>query len=177
MQPKTTSEPMGQLNIFQRPIMEYSVGELVLHYKRKPVKENYNLQHTDGVGQFVRKVCIGLDKMEVKEYLYAIMLNQAGNVLGYIKMSEGTRNNTNLDFGHLVAAMICHNAIGCVLAHNHPSGNCTPSESDIELTKMLQKRLKVLGMVLHDHVVVTVHDCTSILGLRNRRGGRRATGG
>ena len=42
-----------------------------------------------------------------------------------------------------------------ILAHNHPSGNCDPSQDDIEITKRLTKSGKILGMEIADHVIVT----------------------
>lgn len=56
---------------------------------------------------------------------------------------------------------------GCyelILAHNHPSGECRPSDTDKELTTMLRKWLDRLEVTLVDHVVVTGDDHSSILG-------------
>lgn len=38
--------------------------------------------------------------------------------------------------------------------HNHPSGDPTPSEADITMTKEIQKGCKYLGLTLHDHIIV-----------------------
>jgi len=46
-------------------------------------------------------------------------------------------------------------ASSVILAHNHPSGNCDPSQDDIEITKRLTKSGKILGMEIADHVIVT----------------------
>jgi DNA repair protein RadC len=50
-------------------------------------------------------------------------------------------------------ALLC-NAVAIILAHNHPSGTLTPSDSDIRLTKQIQETAKTLDIVLHDHVIV-----------------------
>lgn len=47
-----------------------------------------------------------------------------------------------------------YNAHSIIFAHNHPSGNSKPSQSDIELTKMLRDALKVMEIKVLDHLVI-----------------------
>jgi DNA repair protein RadC len=46
-------------------------------------------------------------------------------------------------------------ASGLILAHNHPSGNLTPSQADIELTKKIKAGGKLLEIQVLDHVILT----------------------
>lgn len=46
------------------------------------------------------------------------------------------------------------NASALILVHNHPSGDPTPSEADIEMTRAVDEALRALGIVLHDHLIV-----------------------
>lgn len=46
------------------------------------------------------------------------------------------------------------NASALILVHNHPSGDPTPSEADIAMTKRVDVALNVLGITLHDHVII-----------------------
>lgn len=46
------------------------------------------------------------------------------------------------------------NASALILVHNHPSGDPTPSESDIEMTQKVQKACEALGLCLHDHLII-----------------------
>lgn len=46
------------------------------------------------------------------------------------------------------------NASALILVHNHPSGDPAPSETDISVTRQVQDGLAVLGMVLHDHLII-----------------------
>ena len=46
------------------------------------------------------------------------------------------------------------NATALILVHNHPSGDPEPSRADITMTKEIQKGCKVLGLALHDHIIV-----------------------
>ncbi|MEM7318653.1 MAG: DNA repair protein RadC [Pseudomonadota bacterium] len=46
------------------------------------------------------------------------------------------------------------NASALILVHNHPSGDPTPSQSDLDMTKSVQDACNALGLVLHDHIIV-----------------------
>ena len=46
------------------------------------------------------------------------------------------------------------NASALILVHNHPSGDPTPSEADLSMTKEIQKGCRYLGLTLHDHIIV-----------------------
>jgi DNA repair protein RadC len=45
-------------------------------------------------------------------------------------------------------------ATALILVHNHPSGDPTPSRADIDMTQEVREAVSVLGVVLHDHVIV-----------------------
>ncbi len=51
------------------------------------------------------------------------------------------------------------------MMHNHPSGDPTPSEADITMTKEIQKGCKYLGLTLHDHIIVGGGQELSLRGL------------
>lgn len=53
-------------------------------------------------------------------------------------------------------------AVGLLLAHNHPSGNPTPSRDDIQLTRAIKDAACTLGIVLHDHIIVAQAGHTSL---------------
>lgn len=51
------------------------------------------------------------------------------------------------------------------MIHNHPSGDPTPSETDIAMTKEIQKGCRFLGLTLHDHIIVGAGHEISLRGL------------
>lgn len=61
------------------------------------------------------------------------------------------------------AAAVRHRAMGIVVAHNHPSGEATPSLEDYELTRRLSDAGEILGIRLVDHLVVTGAGLWSLL--------------
>jgi DNA repair protein RadC len=66
----------------------------------------------------------------------------------------------------LRSALSC-NAVGLVLAHNHPSGDATPSAADVQATRRLADAAALLGIHVHDHLVIGGDRCSSfrLLGL------------
>ena len=46
------------------------------------------------------------------------------------------------------------NASAIILVHNHPSGDPTPSEADVDMTEQIELACEAIGVALHDHVVV-----------------------
>ncbi len=57
---------------------------------------------------------------------------------------------------------ILANAAAVILAHNHPSGNPEPSREDIRVTRSLVEAGKLMGLPIHDHLIITDHGYTSL---------------
>ena len=53
-----------------------------------------------------------------------------------------------------------------ILLHNHPSGELKPSRADIDVTRDIEKALAVMGIALHDHLIIadSICDCFKSLG-------------
>ena len=68
-----------------------------------------------------------------------MLLNRANKILGIFDVSNGSSTGTVADPKLIFAAAIKANACGIILAHNHPSGNLQPSQTDIDLTKSMNE--------------------------------------
>lgn len=55
---------------------------------------------------------------------------------------------------------------GLALVHNHPSGDVTPSQADIRMTREIAEIAKPLGITVHDHIIVGREGHASLKGLR-----------
>ena len=58
-----------------------------------------------------------------------------------------------------------HKAFSVVIAHNHPSGDSTPSKKDIELTETISDSLAAIGVKLRDHIIVCKNEYSSLFDL------------
>ena len=88
------------------------------------------------------------------EYSFALLLDRANHINGYIKVSEGGLASTIVDIRKIVKAALDANASGVILMHNHPSNSACPSKSDLEETDKLRKALNLFDIALIDHIIL-----------------------
>jgi DNA repair protein RadC len=88
------------------------------------------------------------------EEFWIILLNRANRVIKKAQISQGGVAGTVADPKIIFKAAIESLATGIILAHNHPSGNLTASQADIDLTKKLKAGAKLLEMQVLDHIIV-----------------------
>lgn len=91
---------------------------------------------------------------EQKEVFVVIFLNRANKINGYFIASTGGLTGTVADPRVILKRALEENAVGLILAHNHPSGNLKPSKADIELTEKIRKASLLLDIVVMDHVII-----------------------
>lgn len=96
--------------------------------------------------------CIGYS---AKEELLIIYLNKQGMYITHNIEQVGTIDAVMISPREIVADAIANNASAIIMAHNHPSGNVTPSHADVEMTKLVAKALTTIGIKLEDHLIIT----------------------
>lgn len=97
-----------------------------------------------------------------KEHLRGLYLNSHNRIIRDEVISIGTVNTNIIHPREVFRAAIECNAAAVVLAHNHPSGEASPSEQDTEVTKQLIAAGKILGITVLDHVIITKNEFTSV---------------
>jgi DNA repair protein RadC len=95
------------------------------------------------------------DDLTLFESFYLLLLNRGNNTIGYAKISQGGITGTVVDQRIVCKYAIDSLATGVILAHNHPSGNINPSESDKSMTRNLQQCLRVFDIQVLDHIILT----------------------
>lgn len=95
------------------------------------------------------------DQIDFVEQAKVLLLNQANRVLGICNLSSGCINSTVVDARMVFAAALKSNASKVILAHNHPSENLQPSETDRRLTTQLKQAGEFMSIPLLDHLIVT----------------------
>ena len=89
-----------------------------------------------------------------KEQFVVILLNSKNKVIGTEVVSEGSLSSSVVHPREVYAPAILHHAAAIMVAHNHPSGDPKPSFEDEEVTRMLSRSGKVLGIPMIDHVII-----------------------
>lgn len=88
------------------------------------------------------------------EQFIVIYLNNKNKVTGTEVVSKGGIASTHAEPRNVFMGAILQNAVSIIAAHNHPSGDPTPSEEDKRLTRRIREAGEILGIRLLDHIVV-----------------------
>ncbi|KAF0232026.1 MAG: DNA repair protein [Beijerinckiaceae bacterium] len=83
-----------------------------------------------------------------------LFLDKKNGLIGDEVMQRGTVDHTPVYPREIVRRALQLNASAIILAHNHPSGDPTPSRADIEMTREIVNLAEPLGIVVHDHLIV-----------------------
>lgn len=89
-----------------------------------------------------------------KEHLLVVTLNGGHEIIQIHVISVGTLNKTLIHPREVFEEAIKENAAAIILCHNHPSGNCHPSDDDIETTKVLLEASQIMGISILDHIII-----------------------
>jgi DNA repair protein RadC len=97
-----------------------------------------------------------------REVFAIICMDIKGEPICYSEVHIGTLNQSLIHPREVFKVALLCNAHSLIVAHNHPSGNSTPSNQDIEITKILKKAGEALGISVIDHLIVTDDDVLSL---------------
>ena len=101
-----------------------------------------------------------LPKEQNEERVFALPLDANGKMLAKpILVSVGHEDGTTaIDAGAIFREALASRAEEIIVAHNHPSGDPTPSKADVAATKELKDLASRLGVVLIDHIIIGADD-------------------
>ena len=97
-----------------------------------------------------------MDKMrfEKQEILQTIMLDNRNNIIKIKEIAKGTGNYVKASIKSILSEAIKIEAPKIILVHNHPGGDPTPSQKDIEFTRKVKQASEIMGIELIDHVII-----------------------
>ena len=99
---------------------------------------------------------------EAQEVFGILILNTKNKIVAVHEISRGTLNSSLLHPREVFKPAVLHNAAAIICFHNHPSGDKTPSEMDINITNRLVKAGDILGIEILDHIIVTDNGYASL---------------
>lgn len=91
---------------------------------------------------------------EMREYFIVALLNTRHLVYRLCVVSIGSLNASLVHPREVFREAIRHSAASIVLTHNHPSGECSPSEDDVEMTQRLVRVGELHGIEVLDHIII-----------------------
>ena len=89
-----------------------------------------------------------------QEYIVGLFLNSRFELLEQRTLAIGTVDGAGLLPRDVIIPALELNASSVILAHNHPSGDCMPSDEDMDVTKRVSKACDLVGIKLLDHMVI-----------------------
>jgi DNA repair protein RadC len=101
-----------------------------------------------------------------KEQFRILFLDKRNQLIGDEVQQTGTVDHTPVYPREVVKRALELSATAVILVHNHPSGDPTPSQADIQMTKAIIEIAAPLGISVHDHIIVGKNGHTSMKGLK-----------
>lgn len=97
---------------------------------------------------------------QTEEYMYMLCLNSKLRLNGIFEISHGNVNSSIVGAREVFQKALLGNAVSIILIHNHPSGDCTPSREDIQVTERLKEAGRIIGIEVLDHIIIGKSYCS-----------------
>jgi len=139
---------------FKNPVKAMKINAMFEIFRRtnKLMKKGFKLQikNASDVYQYY------VDELQnkTKEYFYALFLDTKNRILKEELVSIGTLNESLIHPRELFNSAVQASCNSVIIVHNHPSGDCVPSENDKEVTKVLVEAGEIMGIKVLDHVII-----------------------
>ena len=101
-------------------------------------------------------------RLKDREEFILVLLDTANTILGLSLVSIGGLSASVVEPRQVFKVAILANAAAVILSHNHPSGNAEPSREDIRITKQLVEAGNLMGVPVHDHLIIAGATYTSL---------------
>lgn len=121
-------------------------------YKRIKIKEPYD----------IAKILMNDLRFLKREIAKVVILNNKNVILKILDISLGGTNFARIEIKDILGEVVKMGAPKIILVHNHPSGDSTPSKSDMQMTERVYEASNLLGIELLDHIVIGNMEYTSI---------------
>jgi DNA repair protein RadC len=129
---------------------------------REPMRERI------AIGSFAELIdYVGLSlKHEAVEVLRVLYLDRKNGLISDEEAIRGTVDHVPLYPREVVKRALEHGASAVILVHNHPSGDPTPSSTDVSFSQEMQRALSVMSIALHDSLIVGRNRFASLRSLK-----------
>ncbi|UCE00269.1 MAG: DNA repair protein RadC [Chloroflexota bacterium] len=134
--------------------------ELGYRMKQESIQQT-SIQSPDEAAQLILHEMSALDQEE----LWVLLLDTRNHLLAVETIYKGSLNSSQVRVGELFKSAVRRNAAAIIVAHNHPSGDPTPSPDDIAVTRAIIEAGKLLDIDVLDHLVV---GCGAYSSLKQR---------
>ena len=128
---------------------------------QEPLRQRDVLNSLPAVKSYVRARLAAAPR----EAFHVLFLDKKNQLIADERMGEGTVDHAPVYPREAVRRALELSASAVLLVHNHPSGDASPSQADIEMTKQVVAAARALGIAVHDHFVVAGDQVASLRAL------------
>ena len=123
---------------------------LEMRASKQVIKAKYRIEHPSHAYYLLKDEL----EHEKRELFVVILQDVKGYVICHEVVSIGSLSQTLVHPREVFYPAIRNKAASLIVAHNHPSGDPTPSLQDLELTKILVEASRLMSIPLHDHLII-----------------------
>ena len=134
-----------------------STYRVALVRDQKVAFEQCRLTNSQQCAPIVRKLIETYGQTD-REQFCVVLLNARNEIIGLNIVATGTVTSAHVHASEVLKPAILANSCALILAHNHPSGDPTPSSEDIALTKALIRAARLMSIQIHEHIIVSMTD-------------------
>ena len=125
-----------------------------LNYTRPLLNEMYHICCAEDAEKYLRK-SINAKQLDLRECFWVILMTNTNRVLAISEVATGTSRGVLTNPKYIFQLALITNATAIIVAHNHPSGNLSISERDLEETKKIKRLATLMEITLLDHLIIT----------------------
>lgn len=126
------------------------IRPLALRFLKSAPTGKHLLRSTRKVASYFQEKLKGLPEEEV----HVAFVNAKNAVTATVRLQRGTVDQSAVYVRQVIERALAHKASGFILAHNHPSGDPTPSPQDRELTQAVKAAAGIVGVRFLDHLII-----------------------
>ncbi|MCX6138671.1 MAG: DNA repair protein RadC [Ignavibacteriales bacterium] len=140
-----------------RVVTLVAVFEIARRIRSSAVAESAAIRSPDDVAaRYIPQL-----QSKKQELFMVLVLNSANKITREVVVTQGLLNSSLAHPREVFRPAILENAASVILLHNHPSGNPEPSGEDIAMTRQLVEAGKLIGITVHDHIIIAGDTHTS----------------
>lgn len=126
------------------------IFELAKRMSRSKAAKTLNFQEPESIAQYYMEDF----RHKEQEHLMLLLLDNKTNLLGKKLLFTGTVNASIVSPREIYLEALRYHAVGIILLHNHPSGDPTPSDADLRITRKIREAGLLLDIPLLDHIII-----------------------
>ena len=135
------------------------MAKRITKYRLELVKESSKVYEVESKISSPRDVADYIEQVfklsiQAEEVMVMLVLDAKNKVVGAFEVSRGSLNSSIVHPREVFKRALLLNGASIIVAHNHPSGDTTPSREDVNVTKRLVEGGNILGINVLDHIII-----------------------